>query len=229
VAAPPSSSWSTDVSGPRERASQGDADGSPALLLPPGQGAPNGQGDQQFAALPPEHQADAGLSASAVGYTIQEIRDAGQGVFGTLSAELGAVINYAFQRYGRPNAYVIGDEGSGAFLAGLRYGKGKLHARIGGQDIEPTRVYWQGPSFGWDFGATGSRTLFLVYNLPSPDRMFHRFTGVDGSAYVVGGVGLTVLSARDTVVVPIRTGLGLRIGANVGYLKFSERSTWNPF
>ncbi len=201
-----------------------------SLQPPSSQGGGSNPQERDYAALPPPaDQPGAEVSPSAIGYTIQEIRDAGKGVFGTLSAELAGVINYAFQNYGRPNGYIIGDEGGGAFLAGLRYGSGRLHLKLGGQEIQPAPIYWQGPSLGWDFGATGSRTLFLVYNLTEPGKLLRRFTGVDGSAYVVGGVGLTVLSAKDIVIVPIRTGLGLRIGANIGYVKFSDRATWNPF
>jgi hypothetical protein len=244
----PSSSWETDVahstSAPREArngvSANAPTEGNlppPRSLTPdkdagrlqPQQPQPQPQ-EPGFAAITEPSGAGAlTASPSSVGYTMQEISDAGRGVFGTLSAELGSVINYAFQQYGRPNAYIIGTDGGGAFLAGLRYGKGEMHAKLGGQDIEPQKIYWQGPSLGWDFGASGSKALFLVYNLDDPNNVYRRFTGVEGSAYVVGGVGLTVLSAKGIVIVPIRTGLGLRIGANIGYVKFSERSTWNPF
>ncbi|MBT3071751.1 DUF1134 domain-containing protein [Rhodomicrobium sp. Az07] len=162
-------------------------------------------------------------------YSVQEIRDAGRGVFGSVTSELAAVMNYAFQKFGQPNAYIVGDEGGGAFLAGLRYGDGRLYSRVNGVETGPTKIYWQGPSFGADIGATGSRALFLVYNLDSPHTLYRRFPGLDGSAYVAGGVGLTVYKNGDTLIVPIRTGLGLRIGASVAYLKFTERASLNPF
>ncbi|MBJ7542999.1 DUF1134 domain-containing protein [Rhodomicrobium udaipurense] len=162
-------------------------------------------------------------------YSVQEIRDAGRGVFGSVTSELAAVMNYAFQKFGQPNAYIVGDEGGGAFLAGLRYGDGRLFSRVNGVESGPTKIYWQGPSFGADFGASGSRALFLVYNLDSPHTLYRRFPGLDGSAYVAGGVGLTVYKNGDTLIVPIRTGLGLRIGASVAYLKFTERASLNPF
>jgi hypothetical protein len=172
---------------------------------------------------------DQRASPAATGYTMQEIREASGGVFGTLTSELAGVLNYAFKQYGSPNAYIIGDEGGGAFLAGLRYGKGELHARIDGQDLPVSKIHWQGPSVGLDFGATGSRTLFLVYNLENTGDLHKRFTGVDGSAYVAGGFGLTVLKSGKTIIVPVRTGLGLRIGASLAYVKFTERGSWNPF
>lgn len=159
------------------------------------------------------------------GYNIADIREAGKGVFGTLSSELAAVINYAFKSYGYPNAYIVGSEGGGALLAGLRWGKGKLNLK----DREPQRIHWRGPSLGLDFGASGSNVMLLIYNLNDPSAIHESFTGLEGSAYVVGGVGLTVLKHNDIIIVPIRTGLGLRVGANVGYLKFSEKSSWNPF
>ena len=158
-------------------------------------------------------------------FSIDEIRDAGRGVFGTISAEFAAAINYAFQQFGRPNAFITGSEGGAAFLAGLRYGKGDLHLKNG----QISQIYWQGPSLGYDVGAEGSSTLFLVYNLKEQDRIYGRFTGVGGSAYVAGGFGLNVLGKSGMVMVPIRTGIGLRIGANLAYLKFTERQTWNPF
>lgn len=159
------------------------------------------------------------------GYSIDEIRQATRGFFGTISTNLASVIEYAFSNYGRPTGYVLGQEGGGAFLAGLRYGKGELFMRSG----ESRKVYWHGPSVGYDFGAEGSRTLFLVYNLDSADGLFRRFGGVDGSAYLVGGVGLTVLKGGPVLMAPIRTGLGLRLGASIGYLRFTPNATWNPF
>jgi hypothetical protein len=139
------------------------------------------------------------------------------------------LINHAFTKYGQPNAYIIGDEGGGAFLAGLRYGDGNLYSRINGAGAGPTKIYWQGPSIGADLGATGSHTLFLVYNLQDFAALYRRFPGIDGSAYVAGGLGMTVYRAGDTLIVPIRTGLGLRLGASIAYLKFTERASLNPF
>lgn len=159
------------------------------------------------------------------GFTIDEIRAATRGFFGTISTNLGSVIEYAFSNYGRPSGYVLGSEGGGAFLAGVRYGKGDLFMRTG----EKRNVYWHGPSLGYDFGAEGSRTLFLIYRLKEIDELFRRFGGVDGSAYVIGGVGLTLLKGGPVLMAPIRTGVGLRLGANIGYVRFTPHATWNPF
>jgi hypothetical protein len=159
------------------------------------------------------------------GYSISDIREAGRGVFGTITAEFAGAINYAFQNFGQPNAYISGVEGGAAFLAGLRYGKGQLYRK----GVPETEIYWQGPSAGLDIGAEGSRALFLVYNLDDPYTIYGRFSGIGGSAYVAGGVGLNVLGKGKVVMVPIRSGLGLRFGANLAYVKFTERQTWNPF
>ncbi len=159
------------------------------------------------------------------GYTIDEVREITRGFFGTISTNLGSVLEYAFSTSGRPDGYVLGTEGGGAFLAGLRYGSGTLYLRTGGTE----KVYWHGPSIGTDFGASGSRTMFLIYNLDDPTRLFRQFTGVDGSAYFVGGVGITFLKGGDVIMAPIRSGLGFRLGANLGYIRFTPRPTWNPF
>jgi Skp family chaperone for outer membrane proteins len=158
-------------------------------------------------------------------YSIDEISEAGRGIFGSVSSNFAAAINYTFQQFGQPNAYITGSEGGGAILAGLRYGKGMLFSKV----TPPRIIYWQGPSLGYDLGAEGSDVMFLVYNLSEQDRIFGRFTGVGGAAYVAGGVGLNVLGKSDMIMVPIRAGVGLRIGANLAYLKFTERQTWNPF
>ncbi|MCB1526686.1 MAG: DUF1134 domain-containing protein [Hyphomicrobiaceae bacterium] len=158
-------------------------------------------------------------------YTIDEIKAATRGFFGTISTNLASVIEYAFSNFGRPTAYVLGTEGGGAFLAGARFGKGELFMRAGNRQ----KVYWHGPSIGYDFGAEGSRTLFLIYQLHVADDLFRRFGGVDGSAYVLGGVGLTVLKGGPVLMAPIRTGVGLRLGANIGYVRFTRNATWNPF
>ncbi len=163
-------------------------------------------------------------------YTSGEIVSAGHHFFGSVSNGLASVMERAISLYGQPNGYIIGQEASGAFVGGLRYGEGTLYTKNAG-----TRpVFWQGPSIGWDFGGDGARTMMLVYDLPQIDTIYRRFGGVNGSAYLVGGVGMTVLAHTDTgqrpvYVVPIRTGIGARLGINVGYLKFSERATWNPF
>lgn len=154
-----------------------------------------------------------------------EIRDAGHRFFGKITQSLASVIEYSFKRSGRPTAYILGEEGGGAFVAGLRYGEGIMYMKDG----RKFKVFWQGPSLGYDFGAEGSKTMTLVYSLWEPGEIFNTFGGVDGSAYVVGGVGVTFLTNNRVTLAPIRSGIGLRLGANLGYLKYTSRPTWNPF
>jgi hypothetical protein len=158
-------------------------------------------------------------------FSADEIVDAGQHFFSSISRGLASVIEKAVSRWGLPNGYILGEEAGGAFIGGLRYGNGKLYTKNAGD----TRVYWQGPTVGFDAGADGARTMMLVYNLPRTEAIFERFGGVDGSAYLVGGFGMTALVVNDIAVVPIRSGVGFRLGANVGYLKFTPSPTWNPF
>jgi hypothetical protein len=200
-----------------------------APAAPPSPPAPVQRDTRSAALTPPPANTPMPPPPPANGYTADEIREAGKGVFGTLTSEFAILVNHSFKKYGQPNAYIIGDEGGGAFLAGLRYGDGKLYTRLNGVESGPTSIYWQGPSFGADLGATGSRAIFLVYNLDETGTLYQRFPGIDGSAYVAGGLGLTVYKTGNTLIVPIRTGLGLRLGASVAYLKFTERASWNPF
>lgn len=159
------------------------------------------------------------------GYSSREILETGHNFFGTVSKGLASVVEYAFRKQGRPNGYILGQEAGGAFVAGLRYGEGILYTK----DAGSRRVYWQGPSIGYDAGAEGSKVMMLVYDLHDPEEIYQRFGGVDGSAYFIGGVGLTFLQTGHVVVAPIRSGVGLRLGANIGYLKYTRRPTWNPF
>ena len=158
-------------------------------------------------------------------YGPDELTNAGHRFFGNVSRGLASVIERAVSQWGLPNGYMLGEEGSGAFVAGLRYGEGTLYTKNAGD----LRVYWQGPSVGFDWGGDGARTMTLVYNLPATNAIYQRFAGIDGSAYIIGGFGMTALTANNIVLVPIRSGLGLRLGANIGYLKYTPRATWNPF
>jgi len=158
-------------------------------------------------------------------FSVEEISGAGHRFFGKVSVGFAKAVEYAFQKSGRPNGYILGEEAGGAFVAGLRYGEGVLHTKGTGEH----RVFWQGPSIGYDFGAAGSKTMVLVYNLGNPGQIYNTFAGVDGSAYFIGGVGVTYLARDDVVLAPIRSGVGLRLGANIGYLKYTRQPTWNPF
>ena len=158
-------------------------------------------------------------------YTAQEIIDSGHKFFGATSGGLATVVEKIFSSYGLPNGYLLGEEGSGALIGGLTYGEGTLYTKNAGDH----KVFWQGPSLGWDFGGEGSRVMMLVYNLDDVGNLYNRYGGVAGSAYMVAGVGFNVLKNNNVLLVPIRTGVGARLGVNLGYLKLTERATWNPF
>ena len=158
-------------------------------------------------------------------YSSNELVSAGHRFFGGVSRELALLLEQAATRWGQPNGYILGEEASGAVTLGLRYGEGVLYTRNAGD----RKVYWQGPSLGLDLGGDGARTMMLVYNLQSVDDIYNRFIGISGSAYFVGGLGMTALTWDRRVLVPIRSGVGVRLGANIGYLKFTPSATWNPF
>ena len=158
-------------------------------------------------------------------YTTEEIMATGHQFFGKTSRGLAKAVEYVFQSQGEPTAYIVGEEGAGAFVGGLRYGEGTIYYKDGTRK----KIYWQGPSVGFDFGANGSRSLVLVYNSESPEDLHERFGGVEGSAYFIGGLGVNFQRHGDITLAPIRTGVGARLGANVGYLKYSGKPDWNPF
>ena len=148
-------------------------------------------------------------------YTPDEIVKAGADFFGVTTEAMAKAVERVFSKYGRPNAYIAGSEGAGAIVVGLRYGEGNLFMK--GQGA-PVKVFWQGPSVGFDFGANASKSFTLVYNLPSPDAIFERFPGVEGSAYFVAGIGVNYQQNGRVILAPMRTGIGLRGAANIGYL-----------
>ena len=164
------------------------------------------------------------LPANESRFNAGEIVNAGHNFFGTVSRGLAQIVEKAVSQWGLPNGYILGEEAAGAFVAGLRYGEGMLYTKNAGD----LKVYWQGPSIGWDLGGEGARTMMLIYNLPNTGAIYERFGGIDGSAYFIGGFGMTALTANKIVLVPIRSGVGLRLGANIGYLKFTPKATWNP-
>jgi hypothetical protein len=158
-------------------------------------------------------------------YTADEIVDSGHKFFGEASGGMASIVEKIFASYGLPNGYVLGEEGSGALVGGVTYGEGTLFTKNAGDH----KVFWQGPSVGWDFGGQGSRTMVLVYNLDDVNSLYKRYGGVAGSAYVLAGLGFNVLKNGPILLVPVRTGVGARLGVNVGYLKLTSQPTWNPF
>jgi hypothetical protein len=152
------------------------------------------------------------------------IKDATE-FFGKSTEGLAKVIEKAFKDHGRPNGYIMGKEASGAITVGLRYGNGTLKMKSGGA----RKVYWQGPSIGFDVGGNVSKVFVLVYHLPGTDKIFQRFPAVDGSFYYVGGVGINYQQRDKIILAPIRLGVGLRAGASIGYMHYTRTKTYNPF
>jgi hypothetical protein len=158
-------------------------------------------------------------------YSRDELVNSVSDFFGVTAESAGAIIERIFRDNGQPTAYIAGQEVSGAFVAGLRYGKGLLYMK----ERPRQEVYWQGPSIGFDAGGNASRSFTLCYNLQFPDMIYRRFPGVDGSAYFIGGLGVNYQRAEDITLAPIRAGVGLRLGANVGYLAYSRERHFLPF
>jgi hypothetical protein len=158
-------------------------------------------------------------------YSEQEIVMEAGTVFGGAAKGLADAVHTVFQKYGEPNAYIKGEEASGAIVLGLRYGSGTLHMKTGSQQ----KVFWQGPTAGWDFGGNAVKVFTLVYNLPNGQAIYQRFPGVEGSAYLVAGIGVNYQQRGDIILAPMRSGVGLRLGASVGYLKYTKDREWLPF
>ena len=169
--------------------------------------------------------AAAPAAAQSSTYSSEELIREGHTFFGGVSEGLASIVERAVSQYGLPNGYILGQEGSGAIIGGLRYGEGTLHTKNAGQHY----AFWQGPSIGADIGGSGDRVMMLVYNLPDVSAMYQRFLGVAGTAHVIAGFGMTVLGRSGIYVVPIVSGVGARLGVNFGYLKFTDQPTWNPF
>jgi hypothetical protein len=158
-------------------------------------------------------------------YQEDDLIGAAEGVFGKGAKGLGKLIEDILKKQGRPNGYIVGREGGGAFVVGLRYGSGTLNHKVEGQ--KP--VYWTGPSIGIDAGANAGSTFVLVYNLYDSEDLYRRYPAGEGAAYLLGGFNASYLRRDDVVLIPIRVGGGLRLGANVGYMKFSKKQRWLPF
>ena len=158
-------------------------------------------------------------------FTQNEVVQAASGFFGTTTEAVAKAVQKIFSEQGLPDGYIKGDEGSGAVVAGLRYGSGWLIRK----NAPPLRVYWQGPTVGFDFGGNASKFFALVYNLKEERRLYQRFPGAEGSYYFVAGIGVNYLRSGGVTIAPMRTGIGLRAGVNAHYLVFSERRDWFPF
>jgi hypothetical protein len=165
-------------------------------------------------------------AASNDTYSRNEIVVAVSDFFGVTTEAAAKAVEHVFSKHGRPNGYIIGSEGSGAVVVGVRYGDGQLYYK---RSRRPHKVYWQGPSVGFDVGANASKCFTLVYNLPSVDKLYQRYPGVEGSYYFIAGIGINYQQSGRTILAPMRTGVGIRAGVNAGYLSYSRERSWVPF
>lgn len=155
----------------------------------------------------------------------EDVFTAAEGVFGRGTEGLAGIIENILRDRGEPSAYITGQEASGAFVFGVRYGSGVMRHQIEGDRT----VYWTGPSLGFDAGADANKVFILVYNLHDGQELFRRYPGAEGNAYFVGGFTAQYMRRGDVVLIPVRLGVGLRLGVNAGYMRFSERNRWLPF
>ena len=191
--------------------------------------APVNEGDDPLPpvprAAPPASSGYTKPQGDEATYQDDDIFGAAEGVFGKGAQGLAKMLENILRKQGRPNAYIDGREASGAFVAGLRYGSGTLHHKIEGD----SPVYWTGPSLGFDFGGNGAKSFVLVYNLYDSAELYKRFPAAEGDVYVIGGFTASYMRRGDVVLIPIRLGVGWRLGANVGYMRFSKKARWSPF
>lgn len=158
-------------------------------------------------------------------YSDDEVAKAASDFFSTGAKELSQVLEKVLKEKGHPVAIVRGEEAGGAVGVGLRYGRGELVFK--GAPVR--KVYWQGPSIGFDAGANAVKTFILVYDLPNAEGLFQRYPGVEGSLYFVGGFGVNYLQRGKVALAPVRFGVGWRQGISLSYINFSRELRYNPF
>jgi hypothetical protein len=199
----------------------------PQDAAPAADAAYDGAADEPAAASAAAGDASQRASKAAKGTTIprKDLLSAAEGVFGKGAEGLADLIENLLKDRGEPSGYITGREAGGAFIAGVRYGSGTLYHQIEGD----RRVYWTGPSVGFDFGANADKVFVLVYNLHDSERLFRRYPAAEGNAYVVGGFTASYLRRGDVVLIPVRLGVGARLGVNAGYMRFSQKNRWLPF
>jgi hypothetical protein len=163
-------------------------------------------------------------AAPSGGYEQKDVISAAEGVFGKGAEGAAKLIEKAFKDMGKPNAYIAGREVSVALVAGLRYGSGQLYHSVEGN----SQVHWTGPSIGPDVGGDGSKVFTLVYHLNDVADLYRNYPAVEGKVYVIGGFTANYLQRGDVILVPIKLGVGWRLGANIGSLCFSKESRWIP-
>ena len=176
-------------------------------------------------AAAPCHAADSSADSEKSTYDQESVLKDAERFFGSSTEGLAKIVEKAFKEHGRPSGYIKGEEASGAVAVGLRYGNGTLSMKAG----KSRKVYWQGPSIGFDVGANVSKVFILVYHLPSADKIFQRFPAVDGSFYYVGGAGINYQQRDGVILAPIRLGVGMRAGASIGYMHYTREKTYLPF
>ncbi|MBY0284601.1 MAG: DUF1134 domain-containing protein [Sphingomonas sp.] len=217
----PNTAIDSDIARPQTR--------TPAPAPPPAE-APRADTRVTPPVAPPPAPANAadpatGATAAAATYQRKDLLSASEGVFGKGAQGLAGILEKVLRDQGEPNAYIAGREASGAFVVGLRYGSGILSHRVEGD----RPIYWTGPSVGFDLGGNASKVFVLVYNLYDSQEIYRRFPEGEGHLYFVGGFSATYLRRGNTVLIPIRLGVGARAGVNIGYMKFSEKARWLPF
>ncbi|EQB12195.1 DUF1134 domain-containing protein [Sphingobium lactosutens] len=198
---------------------------APAGAPPPVSSAPPPSQGTTATGAPVTQASPPAAPSPSESYQEDDLIGAAEGVFGKGAEGLAGIIEKILKDQGRPNAYIAGREASGAFVVGLRYGSGTLNHKVEGK----REVYWTGPSIGFDVGGNASNTFVLVYNLYDTQDLYHRFPAAEGTAYLVGGFTASYLRWGDVVLIPIRLGVGYRLGVNAGYMKFSEKRNWLPF
>ena len=179
----------------------------------------------QDIAAQPAAEADTLQTEPGTTYQGEELTNAAEAVFGPGAEGLARLIEDIIHEQGEPNGYIVGHEGGGAFIFGIRYGSGTLFHKVEGN----TPVYWTGPSIGLDAGVNAGDTFVLVYNLHDTEELYNRFAAGEGQAYVVAGFNASYMRRGQTVLIPIRVGVGLRLGVNAGYVRFSKKPRALPF
>jgi len=217
----PDAAIDSDIGTPTTTYSQTQQVPEQTPVEPQGNGMPVDQGRTAPAAPVPAP----GPASSADTYHQDDLIGAAEGVFGKGAKGLAGLIEDLLKKQGEPNGYIVGREAGGAFAVGLRYGSGTLYHKVEGE--QP--VYWTGPSLGFDAGANAGNAFVLVYNLYDSEDLYHRFGAGEGQAYLVGGFTVSYLRRGNVVLIPVRAGAGLRLGANIGYMKFSHKQNWLPF
>jgi hypothetical protein len=213
--AQPAQSWDTEY--------QSVDPGPQSATSDPAAPAPASDSSSEVAAAPTASERASAAAGSNV--PRKDVFSAAEGVFGKGAEGLADLIEDLLRDQGEPSAYITGHEAGGAFIAGLRYGSGTLHHQIEGD----RPIFWTGPSIGFDFGADASKVFVLVYNLNDSQRLFRRYPAAEGNAYVVGGFTASYMRRGDTVLIPVRLGVGARLGINAGYMRFSQKNRWLPF